>query len=64
MAKVKILEPCAGLDFAYSIGEEVEENEHTQGLINAGLAECVETPTETPVVPVEPVEPVTPSKKK
>ncbi len=41
MAKVKILESCAGLDFAYSAGEEVEENQHTQGLINAGLAEII-----------------------
>ena len=44
MAKVKILESCAGLDFSYSINEEVEENEHTQGLINGGLAEWVEKP--------------------
>jgi len=46
MAKVKILESCAGPYFSYAAGQIIEENEYTQGLINGGGAVKIEEPKE------------------
>lgn len=55
MAKVKILQSCAGLKFSYGPGDVVEQNEWTDGLINGGLAEWVDKVPEFTEPPKEDV---------
>ena len=60
MAKVKILQSCAGLDFSYYPGEVVEIDDAKAGsFVKHGLAELTENPK-----PVEkPVEDLKPESK-
>lgn len=47
--KIKILKSCAGLDFSYSQGQEVEaSDEIAKDLIRAKHAEAVEAPKVEP----------------